>query len=126
MSPNLRIAGTFCPPVGFEHDPAWMRRIREDIVSSQPDVVFVALGSPKQEYLIQLLRTELPKAWWVGVGISFSFVCGDVKRSPMWMRRLGLEWLHRLAQEPRRLMRRYLLDGMPFAFELMVRSFLGR
>jgi N-acetylglucosaminyldiphosphoundecaprenol N-acetyl-beta-D-mannosaminyltransferase len=56
------------------------------------------------------------------VGISFSFVAGQVARAPAWMRASGLEWVHRLSQEPGRLARRYLLDDLPFAFELFARS----
>ena len=115
---GLDIVGTHCPPIGFEHHEQKTRRIIESIKQAQPDIVFVALGSPKQEQLIARLRHVMPTAWWVGVGISFSFVCGRVRRAPRWVQRLGLEWLHRLVQEPRRLMRRYLIDGLPFAARL--------
>jgi N-acetylglucosaminyldiphosphoundecaprenol N-acetyl-beta-D-mannosaminyltransferase len=57
----------------------------------------------------------------VGVGISFSFVAGQVARAPAWMRKSGLEWVHRLTQEPQRLARRYLLEDLPFAAELFAR-----
>jgi N-acetylglucosaminyldiphosphoundecaprenol N-acetyl-beta-D-mannosaminyltransferase len=60
------------------------------------------------------------------VGISFSFVAGDVQRAPRWLQRLGLEWLHRLVQEPRRLARRYLVDGLPFAVALFARAAWAR
>jgi UDP-N-acetyl-D-mannosaminuronic acid transferase (WecB/TagA/CpsF family) len=72
--------------------------------------------------LIAKLRNELPCAWWLGVGISFSFLNGSVRRAPGWMQRVGLEWLHRLGQEPARLARRYLLDGIPFALRLLIHS----
>jgi N-acetylglucosaminyldiphosphoundecaprenol N-acetyl-beta-D-mannosaminyltransferase len=68
----------------------------------------------------------LPRAWWIGVGISFSFVTGAVRRAPRWMRACGLEWTHRLAQEPRRLARRYLVDGIPFALWLLPACLLRR
>ena len=87
-------------------------------VASKADVVYVALGSPKQEKLIAALRHRLPQAWWIGVGISFSFLCGKVRRAPRWLQRVGLEWLHRLAQEPSRLAGRYLRHGLPFALSL--------
>ncbi len=79
LNPGLRIAGTCCPPLGFEQQPEELRSIRSRLVAAKPDLVFVALGSPKQEYLIQSLRLLLPTTWWVGVGISFSFVCGRSK-----------------------------------------------
>ncbi len=124
--PQLRVTGTFYPPMGFETDEALMKEMLEKLRSASPDIVFVALGSPKQERLIERLRGELPKAWWLGVGISFSFLTGDVRRAPNWMRRVGLEWFHRLCSEPRRLFRRYLLEGIPFALRLMAASILAR
>ena len=114
-NPTLRIAGTSCPPLGFERDPAAVAGALAEIQGARPDIVFVALGLPKQEVLIDRWRSALPAAWWLGVGISFSFVAGDVVRAPRWMQRSGLEWLHRLWQEPKRLARRYLLQGIPFA-----------
>ncbi len=124
--PGLRIAGTACPQPGFERDERAVAELTGLLVSVRPDLVFVALGCPKQEYLIRSLRSCLPQAWWMGVGISFGFVCGDVRRAPRWMQRLGLEWVHRLGQEPGRLARRYLLDGIPFAVMLLLRSAFGR
>ncbi len=117
--PTLRIAGLYCPPMGFERDPAAVREVERRLEAAQPGLVFVALGAPKQEVLIHHARHLLPSAWWVGVGISFSFLCGQVRRAPRWAQRLGLEWLHRLCQEPRRLARRYLVDGLPYVARLM-------
>jgi N-acetylglucosaminyldiphosphoundecaprenol N-acetyl-beta-D-mannosaminyltransferase len=125
-SPALRIAGVECPPFGFEKDAAYTTALRARLQAAAPDVVFVALGSPKQEFVIRDLRMALPAAWWLGVGISFSFVAGDVQRAPRWLQRLGLEWLHRLVQEPRRLARRYLVDGLPFAVALFARAAWAR
>jgi N-acetylglucosaminyldiphosphoundecaprenol N-acetyl-beta-D-mannosaminyltransferase len=117
--PGLKVVGTLCPPLGFENNAAAMTEIIQQLSSTRPDIVFVALGSPKQERLIVKLRPLLPAAWWLGVGISFSFLCGEVRRAPVWMQKTGLEWLHRLVQEPRRLFRRYVVVGIPFAFGLL-------
>lgn len=125
-SPRLRIAGTACPPVGFEKDPSQIKDLREQLAVAGPDIVYVALGSPKQERVIAMLRDTLPDAWWLGVGISFSFVCGKVTRAPVWMQQCGLEWVHRLIQEPRRLAKRYLIDDLPFAFVLLGGALLTR
>ena len=119
---GLRVAGVACPAPGFEDRPGEIGELAAKLAESRPDLVFVALGSPKQEVLIERLRPDLPAAWWMGVGISFSFVAGRVQRAPAWMRSLGCEWLHRMAQEPRRLVRRYLLDGVPFGAALIARS----
>ena len=120
--PNLEVAGTYVPEFGFENDPAHIDRIIDALVAASPDIIYVALGSPKQERLIRQLRDRLPSAWWIGVGISFSFVAGHVKRAPRWMQRCGLEWMHRLAQEPRRLGRRYLVQGLQFGVRLLLSS----
>jgi N-acetylglucosaminyldiphosphoundecaprenol N-acetyl-beta-D-mannosaminyltransferase len=117
--PGLAVAGTYCPPLGFDRDPDQIERLAAAVSAATPDIVYVALGSPKQERLIGDLRGRLPRAWWLGVGISFSYVCGHVRRAPAWMRHIGVEWLYRLVQEPRRLARRYLVDGCPFAVRLL-------
>jgi N-acetylglucosaminyldiphosphoundecaprenol N-acetyl-beta-D-mannosaminyltransferase len=125
-SPDLKIAGTHCPPIGFERDDHEIALIIEKLTASKPDIIFVALGSPKQEQLIDRIRRTLPGSWWLGVGISFSFVAGDVRRAPKWMQRTGLEWIHRLIQEPRRLFKRYVMIGIPFATRLIGRAALNR
>jgi N-acetylglucosaminyldiphosphoundecaprenol N-acetyl-beta-D-mannosaminyltransferase len=124
--PGLKVAGIHCPPFGFDKDPVELARIRQLLAQTRPDVVYVGLGFPKQERLIEKLRPNLPNAWFLGIGISFSFVAGEVKRAPRFMQRLGLEWLHRLAQEPGRLLRRYLVHGIPFAIVLMAMTIAVR
>jgi N-acetylglucosaminyldiphosphoundecaprenol N-acetyl-beta-D-mannosaminyltransferase len=118
-SPHIRLAGTLCPPFGFERDPEWLDRIELDLREKAPDIVYVGLGFPKQERLIFELRTRLPNPWFVSCGVSFSFVAGEIARAPALMQRFGLEWLHRMVQEPKRLYRRYLLQGIPFLVQLL-------
>jgi N-acetylglucosaminyldiphosphoundecaprenol N-acetyl-beta-D-mannosaminyltransferase len=120
--PQLKIAGKWCPEMGFEKDEAEIQRITVELQAAKPDIVFVALGSPKQERLIHRLRGTLPATWWLGVGVSFSFLCGNVRRAPVWMRNCGLEWSHRLVQEPKRLFKRYIIVGIPFAGWLLARA----
>lgn len=124
--PDLDIRGTYCPEFGFEKDEAQVAAIAEVVKASGADIVFVALGFPKGERLTDAIRHALPNAWWVGVGISFSFLCGDVQRAPMWMQKTGLEWVHRLQQEPRRLAKRYLVHDIPFAMRLFASASVGR
>jgi len=125
-SPTLRIVGTHCPPFGFESSAEEMRRIETRIESSGADIVLVALGFPKQERLIERLRSRRPDAWWIGVGISFSFASGAVRRAPRWMQALGLEWVHRVLQEPRRLFKRYFVHDIPYGLALLWRSWRRR
>lgn len=118
--PGLEIAGTACPPVGFENDKQELERIRGQVTEAAPNIVFVALGFTKQDILIRVLRSSLPGASFLGVGISLSYATGDLSRAPGWICQIGLEWAYRLAQEPTRLLaRRYILNGMPFALRLM-------
>jgi N-acetylglucosaminyldiphosphoundecaprenol N-acetyl-beta-D-mannosaminyltransferase len=123
--PALKISGHLCPPFGFERDPAAVAAVVEAVAGATPDIVFVGLGSPKQDQLIQHLRRDLPGAWFLGVGVAFSFMAGDVPRAPGWMRATGLEWLHRMLQEPARLFRRYVIHDAPYVAGLLVRT-LGR
>jgi N-acetylglucosaminyldiphosphoundecaprenol N-acetyl-beta-D-mannosaminyltransferase len=117
--PALCVALTLFPTAGFENDPQSLADLIARLRAAAPDIVYVGLGKPKQDVLIRQLRLRLPQAWFVCVRISFSFVCGVVLRAPVWMQRLGLEWLHRLAQEPRRLGIRYLVHGLPLAAGLL-------
>ncbi len=104
--PGLRLAGASCPKIGATLDDLASQQMAAELSAAGPDIVFVGLGSPKQERVIEALRGCRPGAWWLGVGVSFSFVCNRVHRAPAWMQKFGLEWVHRLWQEPGRLARR--------------------
>lgn len=82
--------------------------------AARPDLIFVALGPPKQELWIDRARGQVGAAVSLGVGASLDFLVGKYKRAPRWMAKIGLEWLYRLLQEPRRLWRRYLVEGPSF------------
>ena len=116
---KLRIAGTLCPPWGFEEREAELNRICDRIREANPSLVYCCLGFPKQEFLIQRLRQVLPTCWFLGLGGSLSMVSGEIPRAPGWMRRVGLEWLWRLLKEPKRLAPRYLIHDLPFAVRLL-------
>ncbi|HEX3693045.1 MAG TPA: WecB/TagA/CpsF family glycosyltransferase [Solirubrobacteraceae bacterium] len=120
--PTLPVAGIACPPVGFEQNARELAQIRRQLVRAEPQIVFVALGFPKQDLLIRGLRESLPGTSFVGVGISLSYVTKDVSPAPAWVCRAGMEWAYRLFQEPARLVRRYLVQGLPFALRLMSSS----
>jgi N-acetylglucosaminyldiphosphoundecaprenol N-acetyl-beta-D-mannosaminyltransferase len=125
-NPGLRIAGSFCPPFGFERDPEALQAIDRELRRTRPDIVFVGLPFPKQERLIARLRPVLPRAWFVSCGVSFSFLSGEVSRAPRWVQRIGMEWLHRLFQEPRRLFRRYIVLGLPFLARVVSHAVVSR
>lgn len=116
--PDLNVVGWSSPMITSPPTELEVAGLRRELESRRPDIVLVALGSPKQEYVCRVLRSMLPRAWLVGVGMSFGFASGQMRRAPRWMQDAGLEWVHRLGQEPRRLARRYLVDDLPFAARL--------
>ena len=122
--PGLSVAGFSSPWLPTEPDDAAVEPTRQALTEARPDIVLVALGSPKQEWLISKLRRSLPACWFIGVGMSFSFTTGDRSRAPLWMQRTGLEWVHRLASEPKRLGKRYLWHDAPFGVELLGRALI--
>jgi N-acetylglucosaminyldiphosphoundecaprenol N-acetyl-beta-D-mannosaminyltransferase len=105
--PGLQIVGGHVPPFR-ELTEAEERAVIADIDRSGADVVWVGIGVPKQELWMARMRSRLRASVLVGVGAAFDFHAGLVPQAPGWMQRLGLEWLFRLAHEPRRLWRRYL------------------
>ena len=121
-APGLRISGLASPWLSSPPGAAELAALRAELETARPDLLYVALGSPKQEQLIRALRPALPGCWMLGCGISLSFLAGDLQRAPGWVQRTGLEWLHRLGQEPGRLGRRYLVHDLPFALRLLWRS----
>lgn len=112
--PRLRILGCAAPRVSLPPTPEQLGELRAAFRPTEPDLVYCAFGSPKQERLAAELAAEFPRTWFLGCGASLSFVAGHRSRAPRWLQRLGLEWLYRLFEEPGRLARRYLLRNLPF------------
>jgi N-acetylglucosaminyldiphosphoundecaprenol N-acetyl-beta-D-mannosaminyltransferase len=113
-APALDVAGVACPQVGDGNDGD-LDAAAARLGRTQPDLVYVGLPLRKQLHAVRRLRAAVPRSWFLGLGASLSFVAGDVRRAPAWMRRTGLEWTWRLSQEPGRLWRRYLVEGLPCA-----------
>jgi len=122
--PGLLVAGVHSPSFGVDREPGEIEGIAARLARAKPDIVFVGLGFPKQEWLIAALAPALPAAWFIGCGAAIPFAAGTLPRAPHWMQPLGLEWTHRLISEPRRLFRRYLVNDVPFALRLLVTSAL--
>jgi N-acetylglucosaminyldiphosphoundecaprenol N-acetyl-beta-D-mannosaminyltransferase len=106
--PGLQIVGSYSPPFRplTEEEDA---RVCEQIRSSDADIVFVGISTPKQEKWMYQHRDAFPGVTLIGVGAAFDFHAGCVKQAPAWMQNSGLEWLYRLCAEPGRLWKRYLL-----------------
>jgi N-acetylglucosaminyldiphosphoundecaprenol N-acetyl-beta-D-mannosaminyltransferase len=121
--PGVVLAGTYSPPFrALTRDED--HEIIQMIEGAQADIVWVGFGTPKQERWMCEHRKRLNVPVLVGVGAAFDFHTGRIAQAPEWMRERGLEWLFRLAMEPRRLWRRYLLYGAEFA-ALVLLELLG-
>ncbi|MDD3154817.1 MAG: WecB/TagA/CpsF family glycosyltransferase [Victivallaceae bacterium] len=109
--PSLIVSGMESPYVKLD-DEAQMEQIIGKINASGAKLLFLALGNPKQEQFLRRARTRLTVNFAVGVGGTFNFIAGDVRRAPEWVRHSGLEWIYRILQEPGRLWKRYAA-GLP-------------
>lgn len=118
---GISVAGSYTPPYRALTDEE-ENEIAGMIQSAAPDVLWVGLGTPKQERWMYEHRTRLNVPVMVGVGAAFDIHSGRVRQAPPWMREHGLEWFFRLAQEPRRLWRRYLVYGPEFVFRVLRES----
>lgn len=112
--PAVETVGTYSPPVGFENDADENASILRRIAAARPDVVVVGLGAPKQEMWVHTHQSKLQAPVALCVGATIDFLAENKRRAPRWMQRSGLEWLHRAATEPRRLLRRYIHDAWHF------------
>jgi N-acetylglucosaminyldiphosphoundecaprenol N-acetyl-beta-D-mannosaminyltransferase len=118
LHPNLIIADHYSPPFNklleMDHE-----EIKQRIVAAKPDLLFVSLGCPKQEKWISMHYRSLGVPVCAGVGATIDFLAGTVKRAPVWIQRIGAEWAYRLAQEPRRLFKRYFKDFWVFGLKIL-------
>jgi N-acetylglucosaminyldiphosphoundecaprenol N-acetyl-beta-D-mannosaminyltransferase len=119
--PQVDIAGILEPPFA-PLDQLCTPEAAQAINDSRPDVVWVGMSSPKQDRWMAQMRPLLDAPVLIAVGAAFDFHTGAVRQAPLWMQRSGLEWLFRLAVEPRRLWRRYLVDNPWFLWELALQK----
>jgi N-acetylglucosaminyldiphosphoundecaprenol N-acetyl-beta-D-mannosaminyltransferase len=112
--PGLKAVGTYTPPFRQLNDSE-LRDLQERVRIARPDFFWVGLSTPKQEFFMAQSVSMLPEAKiFVGVGAAFDLLTGRISQAPRWMQRVGLEWLFRLFQEPKRLWRRYLINNPLF------------
>lgn len=119
--PGLVIAGYRNGYWTPEEEPG----IVEYIKSTHPDILFVAISSPKKEAFLERYQGVMKVPFAMGVGGTFDVAMGKVKRAPVWMQRVGLEWFFRFLQEPRRMFKRYFVDDIEF-FWLLLKEFFKR
>lgn len=116
--PQLAVVGTFAPPFR-PLTPEEFTDLQADVAAAQPDIVWVGLGTPKQERFMAEAWNRLDCGLLIGVGAAFDFHSGRLRQAPRWMQRSGLEWLFRLGQEPRRLAYRYLVHNPVFVLRTL-------
>lgn len=109
---GLECVGTYSPPYGFEKKQDEINKINLILKESGADELFVGMGSPKQDIFIyeNMNKYDIPVSFSMGAAIDF--IGGNIKRAPRWMSSIGLEWLHRMLQDPKRLVKRYLIDDI--------------
>jgi N-acetylglucosaminyldiphosphoundecaprenol N-acetyl-beta-D-mannosaminyltransferase len=117
--PSIQIVGVDAPFVNLEKDDPRHPDVVARIVAAKPDVVLVAFGCPKQEVFIHRVSQAIAPAVALGIGAGLDFIAGTVARAPSWISKVGLEWAYRLAREPRRLWRRYLVRDPKFLLILL-------
>lgn len=118
--PDIQIAGGWAPPfrpLTNDEELLVVKRINE----SRPDIVWVGIGTPKQDFWMARFRPRLEASVMIAIGAAFNFHAGYVRQAPRWMMKCGLEWLFRLIMEPGRLWRRYLI-GIPRFIWLVLTS----
>jgi N-acetylglucosaminyldiphosphoundecaprenol N-acetyl-beta-D-mannosaminyltransferase len=117
--PGLQIVGTYTPPFRAL-DEKEESELLAQVVACRPHVLWVGLSTPKQERFMASYVDRLGIPLLVGVGAAFDFHAGRIRDCPNWVKRTGLQWLHRLAQDPRRLWRRYLRNNPEFLWKIML------
>ena len=118
--PKLEVVGIYSPPfrsLTEEEDLEIVEKINE----AAPDFVWVGLGAPKQEYWMAAHQGRV-KGFMVGVGAGFDYLAGNINRAPQWMQKHNLEWLYRLIQDPKRLLKRYLYTNTKFIWNAYIRG----
>ena len=112
--PHVETVGVYSPPMGFEKDPSETEKILDQIAATEPDAVVVGLGAPKQEIWVHENAERIQSKVAFCVGATIDFLAGEKKRAPVWMQKSGVEWLHRMLSEPKRLVKRYARDAVIF------------
>ena len=109
---GIRVVGTYAPPFGFEKNCNELKKINEVISASKPDIIIGCFGCPKQEKWIYENYKKYDATVSICAGATVDFLAGNVKRAPKWMSNHGLEWIYRIIQDPKRLIKRYLIDDI--------------
>jgi N-acetylglucosaminyldiphosphoundecaprenol N-acetyl-beta-D-mannosaminyltransferase len=112
--PNVEIVGVYSPPLGFEKCKLETEEILGRLALCRPDLLVVGLGAPKQEIWVHKNRRFIAAKVALCAGATIDFLAGEKTRAPIWMQKSGMEWLHRMLSEPKRLALRYAKDAWMF------------
>ncbi|BCM24254.1 WecB/TagA/CpsF family glycosyltransferase [Methyloradius palustris] len=123
--PMVSIVGTLSPVFGFEKDVDACIKICQSINASNAELLVLGLGAPKQELWVYQYASQLSVKVALCVGATIDFLAGEKPRAPAWMRKFAIEWLHRMASEPKRLAGRYFNDALVFP-RLIIKEWLSR
>ena len=121
----VKVVGTLSPDFGFDKKEADSKAICAIVNASKADLLVLGLGAPKQEIWITQYAPQLSVKVALCVGATIDFLAGEKARAPIWMRKVGLEWLHRMLSEPKRLAKRYFVDAIVFP-RLVFNEWLAR
>ena len=121
--PDIKICGIYSPPI-MDFTKQENNKIINMVNKAKPDVLWVSFGCPKQEKWILENKNKLNTPIAVGIGAAFDFYSGNVKRAPLIIQKIGLEWLYRITQEPQRLWKRYFFGGINLIKCILKQKFL--
>ncbi|MGE5328966.1 MAG: WecB/TagA/CpsF family glycosyltransferase, partial [Deltaproteobacteria bacterium] len=121
---KINVVGAYAPPLGFEKNEKENEKICKMINKLAPDILFVGFGAPKQEKWIHKNLHALNVRVAIAVGAAFDFAAGNIKRAPVFMQKIGLEWFWRFMHEPKRLFKRYFIDDSQFILILIKQFWL--
>lgn len=122
---GLSVAGTYSPPFGFQKNEMELNKINAMLKDSKADMLFVGMGSPKQDIFIYENKNKYQIPVSFSMGAAIDFIAGNVKRAPRWMIKCGLEWFYRVIQDPKRLWKRYFINDMaiiPLFFHYLLKK----
>lgn len=124
--PGINICAAISPPMNFELQHEYNIKIIGELKEAKPDILLLALGSPRQELWLYENKDKIGAKINMGVGATFDFYSGSLKRSPVFLQRVGLEWFWRLLTEPGRLFKRYIINDIPFFIKKIFQLLLAK
>lgn len=124
--PGIKVVGVYSPPYAKQFSSAENQKMIDTINAAQPDILWVSLTAPKQDYWIEQHYQELNSTINIGIGAALDVAVGKFNRAPVWMQKNGLEWFYRFIKEPKRLFRRYFIEAPAFIPIILRQKFLNK